>query len=494
MSSIITQNRRTRRATNPPALTARRTLSFAAALALVVGTQTALSATLDDPDTVGSSDGTAITAVPTGGDPLDLPGRGPAPKTKSENALPPPVQSGARPEKTPDPREWFGSDGKPWLEWSRATGDWGGTRTSMEAAGITFAGSIRADFFSNLSGGRDTTGFSRMFVDANLTFDLDPLTGGAWKGGSVYADFYNYSGEKTDPTGSVQGTDLLTISRNVNQLGELWFQQVLFDGVLRVKAGKIDANVDFAALPCATGFISANGSWDPALIEMPTYPDPATGVLAFYTPNDCFYCGAGCFDGATHDGIHTGSSGPATFFSDSRSDSWYLIGEAGLNWKQLGSLAAGRAYIGGWYHSGDFVRFDSTTADGTGGLYLAAQQQLITRGEGDEQKDKGLFAFARAAFADDSIATIRTHVSAGLVTKGTFEGRDSDEAGLMWSFADLSPDSGTSGNESIVELYYGLALAGSVTVTPNFQWVHNPGGDPTLDDAVLIGLSVKLSF
>lgn len=470
------------------ALSARGRLSISASagLALAFGvTQPALAQPAEPVD---------LTVVPTEGDPLDLPGRGPAPKTREEVNTPVPVQSGARPETPPVPREWGGPEGRPWVEWTRMTGDWGGARTSMEAAGLTVAGSFRLDWTSVLSGGTSDGAYTRRLFDVNLTLDLDPVTGGSWKGGTVYADFYHYGGETGEPSGSVQGTDVISSASHLDQLAELWIQQTFSDGLLRLKVGKIDANAEFASIPCATGFISANGTWDVNLLDMPTYPDPAMGVVLFVTPSDGFYAGVGVFDGATHDGYPTGSRGPATFFSDSKSDSWYTIGEAGVVWKQLGSMGGGRVAAGGWYHSGDYVRFDSTIDQGTGGFYLTGQQQLTQRGETDEQKEQGLFVFARAAFANGDISTVRTHASLGLVSKGTFEGRDDDQAGVMWSWAGLSDASGAVGNESILEAYYTIAATGSVTLSPYFQWVVNPSGNPAVDDAVLIGLSLKVSF
>lgn len=470
---------------SPSSITA---VTGAAGLAVMVAlcptSSSCSAATLDDP--------IDLTIVPTEADPLDLPGREPAPKTRTEVNLPPPVQSGARPETPPDPREWSGPDGKPWIEWSRLTGDWGGTRTSLETAGLTVAGSLRWDWTNVVSGGVSRGGYSRRLVDVNLTLDLDPLTSGAWKGGTVYADFYHYGGEITEPSGSAQGTDVIASPRHLDQLAEVWYQQVFFDGQLRVKLGKIDSNAEFATLPCATGFISACGTWDANLLDMPTYPDPAFGALVFYTPNDNFYAGAGVFDGATHDGYPTGSRGPSTFFSDSKSDSWYIIGEAGCLWESLGSLGAGRVGVGVWHHTGEYERFDATTDDGTFGVYVTAQQQVCCRG--DDDAEKGLFVFARCAFADSDVSLVQTHVAAGVVAKGTFEGRDDDQAGVMWSLADFSADSGADGSESIFEVYYTVALTGAVTLTPYTQLVVNPSGDPAVDNAIQIGLSLKVAF
>ncbi|MBY0312899.1 MAG: carbohydrate porin [Phycisphaerales bacterium] len=432
-----------------------------------------------------------LSSVEVEAGPIDSPGRKPAPRTAEESKQPSAVQTGAQPTPPPAPRDWFGEGGKPWWEWSRATGDWGGARTALEDAGLTIAGSFTLDWSSVWSGGAENRAYTRRWLDLNATLDLDKAFG--WKGGSVYIDFYHYGGEIGNPVGDAQGTDALITPRHLDQVAELWFQQTLFDGKLRVKAGKIDANIDFAFIPCATGFISYNGTWDPNQLGQPTYPDPATGVLAFVYPTDQLYVGFGVFDGATQDGIRTGSRGPSTFFSDSKSDSWYFIGEVGLTWKELGSLGAGQLSAGGWGHTGDFARFSGGAKEGTAGGYVLFQQQFIGR-EGEGNESKGLFGFARFNHASDDVALITNHIAAGAVLKGTFAGRDADECGVMWSMGDLSNKSGADGDEHNVELFYKLQLFGSVSIIPDLQFISNPSGNASLDDAWVGTLSIVVSF
>ncbi|MFM1805220.1 MAG: hypothetical protein RL136_2099, partial [Planctomycetota bacterium] len=69
------------------------------------------------------------------------------------SALPPilPGQDpGARGREGDTPREWFGES--PWLGWSRATGDWGGSRTALEELGIDFNGSLVSEWSRILEG------------------------------------------------------------------------------------------------------------------------------------------------------------------------------------------------------------------------------------------------------------------------------------------------------------------------------------------------------
>ena len=440
----------------------------------------------------------SVVSVETASGPMSLPGTGPAPKSQAESKLPPAVQNKALPPESavgtlPTLGEWFGDSGKPWPDWSRATGDWGGVRTDLENVGLTIAGSFVFSWSSVFSGGAENRAYTRRVLVANATLDLDKAFG--WPGGSVFIDFGHYSGFTGNAVGSAMGTDLWASGRSLDQVMELWFQQVFLDGKLRLKAGKIDANKEFAVLPAGTVFVSANGYWDDNLLGQPTYPDPATGVVLYAYPTEQTYLGVGVFDGATAEGIRTGGRGPSTFFSDSKASSWYFAGEAGLTWTEIGSLGNGLVAVGGWGHTADFERLDgSGPKEGAQGGYIMGEQQLIRRGEDDALKSKGLFAFARASLADRSLAVIEGKYTAGLSLKGTFEGRDDDNAGIMFSYADISGKSGNARDETNLELFYKLQLFGSVSITPDIQWITNPAGREDLDDAWLGTLSVTITF
>jgi hypothetical protein len=112
-----------------------------------------------------------------------LPGQDPGARTRPPEKPAPP----AEPAGPADPvvREWFGGDG--WTRWTRATGDWGGARNALEEAGISFNGSLVADWGRVLSGGvREGSDF-RFLLDLNLAFDLGAIAG--LDGGTVFADF-----------------------------------------------------------------------------------------------------------------------------------------------------------------------------------------------------------------------------------------------------------------------------------------------------------------
>jgi carbohydrate-selective porin OprB len=50
------------------------------------------------------------------------------------------------------------------------------------------------------------------------------------------------------------------------------------------------------------------------------------------------------------------------------------------------------------------------------------------------------------------------------------------------------------GSEKQAELYYRYKLNGNVELSPNFQWIRNPGGDGSADTIKVAGIRAKLGF
>ena len=148
----------------------------------------------------------------------------------------------AAPTEKPD---WFG--GKSWWEWSHVTGNWGGLRTKMEDAGFTLNASLTFDWSSVWSGGVENTAHSRTLWDVNLNVDLEKAVG--LTGGTVFVDFQSADGRGgAADAGSFQLFSNIETPGNRDQVSELWYEQKLFDDVLRVKAGKEAADSNFAQL------------------------------------------------------------------------------------------------------------------------------------------------------------------------------------------------------------------------------------------------------
>lgn len=460
------------------------------ALALVAGLPVSVFAH-DEP-----SPPVELTSVPTMDGPQDLPGREQGPRSNDPAQQMP---GAAKPEPvpaTPAPvaeREWFGY--KPFLEWEHLTGDWNGARASMEEAGVSFAGSLEIHFGSVLEGGLRRAFSARYMLDGAVTLDMGKIASIA--GGKVYLDAYltRVDGGSRD-TGDIQGISNIDSGDDRGQVGEVWWEQTLDDKKVRFKIGKIDANSEFFFPGISSYNLHAAAAMTPAVAATAAFPDPAFGAVLFVYPCEHFYAGGGVFDGATLDGYPTGERGPQTFFSDNDSSSWIFCGETGVTWKSLGDMGKGRVSVGFNHHTGEFERFDGGTHNGSTALYAIAEQQLWQAGKGEEDADRGVYAFLQYGHGESSVNNVENHVGLGLTCVGCMEQRPKDAAGVYCSWVDLSdaPGSAFAKNETAVEAFYQWQLTPAIAVTPALTWVANPGGSATVDDALAWQVRVTIAF
>jgi len=419
-----------------------------------------------------------------------LPGRDPAGRVRGADQ---PVVEETVEESA---REWFGR--APWWTWSRATGDWAGLRTDAEGAGIEFNGASVTEW-ARTSGGIDDRWAFRYLLDLNVGLDLGTLVG--LDGGTVFAAYQNVHEPVGQAwSGAYQVTSNIALDEGISQLSEVWYEQVLFDDALRFKLGKVDANTEFAYLTSAGEFLNATAGFSPTIFALPTYPNPAFSANVFWTPDDVWHVGGGVYDGAsTVDGIATGARGPSTAFSSKHSDDVFLIAEGGFRLAEAGPLSGAMLSVGGWWHTGDFTTFSGGSRDGAGGVYAIGEARLITPTgvDLDDPEDLGgLWAFGQFGWAPDDVAEVGLQFGGGLAQYGTFAGRPDDSVGIYVTWADFSDDpaSGFVGDETVVEAYYDFAVTPWCHVKPDLQYISNPGGDPSLDDAWVGTLRVTIVF
>ncbi|MBL0869158.1 MAG: carbohydrate porin [Phycisphaerales bacterium] len=456
----------------------------------------AVFAGLMTPAAVRAGDEPAILDLPAGSldlvtVPLDIPGENLGPRTRA-----PETPKIDKPEAIkPEEREWIG--GKPFLEWSRLTGDWGGVRTELENAGLTLTASYTLDWAGVWSGGVTRRASTRHMIDVNLDADLEKLAG--IKGGRVFAWFQSVdSRDQILFVGSAQSTTTAETGRNIHQLSELWWEQNWFDGLIRTKVGKIDNATEFGTIRAADLFTHSGGSAARTLLFQPTYPDPSLGAVVFVYPCKNFYAGAGLFDGSLSAGVLTGGQGPKSAFEGSEN---YWISEVGLTWdgtecEMLKPFGSGRIAGGFWYLSGELTRFDGTPSSNAEGGFVLFEQQIFRRDAKAETDERGLFIFVHGGLVTPSVSAIDYSIAGGLTLRGTFEGRDDDAAGCMFSHAHLSNATGStvSGSETAYEVFYQVQVTPALTVRPYLQYIYEPSGNAPTGNATIGGLRVQVSF
>lgn len=391
------------------------------------------------------------------------------------------------------PREQLAGESWPILGWRHATGTWGGVRTTLEEHGVTPEVFMTVDASALAAGGVDRGATAlRMLLDATLTVDTARAMG--LPGGQLFLDYQVQRGED----GSLDAGGLQASSNidgdDRSQLAKAWYEQVLFDASVRVKLGKADANTDFAFVEHGFRLLNASFGFSPTILGFPTYPDPSFGASVFVHPGAGLYLGAGVYDGARQAGVKTGQRGPQTLFG-SPAD-LFVVAEAGLRWQQGdGKDLPGRVGVGGWRHSGSFMRWRGGIDDGTDGLYLVADQ-LLWRPNTDDDDQRGLGGFLQLGFADRQVSAIAQHLGVGLSFTGPSRQRPADAVGVGVTSAWLTHAAGAGlrgDAEVATEVFYTLQATPWLRIKPDVQWIHNPGGVGAVDAWVLT-LRLAMTF
>lgn len=385
----------------------------------------------------------------------------------------------------------------PITERDQLTGNWWTARDTLAETGLSFDPFAIVDFSKNTRGGADTEGSAfRSLLSLNMTADLDALFG--LTGATVYVDFHQQSGQLgSDEVGDWQWVGSWD-AEGLTQISELWYEQELAEGAWRFKLGKIDANNEFAYTDLGWQFVHGSASYPATSSLMPTYPNPATGALVFFYPDDHWSFGAGVFDGAAQEGYATGGRGPATFFGDPAD--LYLIGEVGYAWSLGEDEKPGRIAIGGWRHTGEFDRWDGGVEEGTNGFFAVCEQMVWMEEPPEEEAGitdiQGVGLYLQYDWADADVFDLTQHLGVGATWRGAFDGRDDDVIGLGLSLVDFTDDGNagyTDDPETAVEAFYRWQVIPSSAVQSYAQYISNPGG-AGLDDALNLGVRLEVWF
>ena len=338
------------------------------------------------------------------------------------------------------------------------------------------------EVFTNMRGGvstRNATRYKGNF-DLFLTANLDQI--GWAPGGTVF--LYGNDGHGRGITEDFVG-DYQEISNidflHTMQMTEFWWERALFDGFLRVRLGKQDANADFSVVEMAADFINGSYGQHPN-VPMPSCPHAAMGVATFFQLTEAVEFKAGVWDGAS-DGRTWGFSGTGETFS---------MVELRMRYDLLAGLP-GQFHVGAWHHSGRFGDLDGSPIHaGNHGVHLGAEQWIYREDYQDEQDDQGLGAFVHYGWAREDRSEVPNYIGGGLVYKGLFRGREDDLIGLAVAHVAFSNLLTNQSAETNVELFYKVHLLPYLVVQPDLQYVASPSG--MYRDAFVAGLRFELDL
>lgn len=265
------------------------------------------------------------------------------------------------------------------------------------------------------------------------TWDAEYVLSSQWTIAGNLKAFRGDNGEAL--TENTQGISNIDAER-FSKIYELYMQYQWSDNT-RLKCGQVDANLEFAMIPIAGGFISPPLGITPTAIALPTYYDPAMSCSAFYEPQQGFQAMAGVFAGRDH-----------------------------LDFAEQFYVVEGRFVqenyqfvLGHWQHNGDWLLNETNEFVAIGGWYASYQQQINER----------LTVFLGLSSLTDAVDVIEEHRLIGMVYALPWQ---QQQLGLMASQV-TQPQ---ANDELLIEAYWQWPLTSFLVVQPVLQYIDNVAG------------------
>lgn len=402
-----------------------------------------------------------------------------------------------------------------WLQGQYMTGDWGGTRSALEAKGVTLRAGYLSESAANPVGGlRQGSAYTHQ-IDAGFDLDLGKLID--LPGGKIHVLFTERAGQSlaAQAIGSIISVQEVFGSGQNVRLAELSYEQSLLGDRLNAKLGWIHASDDFASSPLFCYFQNNGFCGQVAIVinsGFTIFPSGSWGSVVRASVHDDFYLKAGVYE--VNPTLPLAPNG----FKLSTSGATGVIVPGEIGWQPRFGPASlpGHYRLGGYYDTSDAsylgapIGGPSSTMRGRWGFYFQADQMLLRTGPGARPgQDKGLTVLGVAAYAGPDTALLQSYWQFGFLQRGTFAGRDQDTIGLAVSQVRVSSQLVAAQNlantqipgsvavqsaETAIELNYRAQLTPWSTVMPNIQYVMQPNAVTTIPNALVLGLQVKLTF
>ncbi len=367
-------------------------------------------------------------------------------------------------------------------------------RAETEAGGKAVSAEVGyvADLLRNASGGIRNGSAYLQNVDAILTFDLGRIFGSGggtlfayllWNNASTFSDRY---------PGDAQVVSNIDVEQAF-RLYEFWYQH-LFTERLNLKFGLYDLNSEFDAVDSAALFLNSSHG------IIPTYSQtgengpsifPATSLTARLEWNS----GNNLVRYALLDAVPGDPDNPSATAVKLSSREGVL--HAFEYTREF--FGAWRMGLGAFSYSADFEAIRETDAtgnpvrrDGNAGWYGFAEGATNTDADG-----RSTSAFIRLGTANGALNPFDRYFGAGMVMSGFVPHRPDDQVGISMAMARCSADfraaAGAESHETAFEFTYVLRISDILQVQPDLQYILNPGADPGLENALVIGVRLDIN-
>ena len=342
-------------------------------------------------------------------------------------------------------------------------------------------------------------------LDLTLELDAERVLGLPF---TVFAHgVYNNGHSISALVGDAQGVSGIE-SVEALRLLEFWTEW-RFGGESRhtMRYGLYDVNTEFDVVPSAGLLLgsshgmgrefSQSGEHGPS-----TFPVTSLALRYRWQVNDAWSVQAAALDGVPGDPEHPERS----TIRLAKAEGALLIGEIARESSRLSKLA-----LGVWQYTAEFD--DLTAVDANGdpvrrrtnrGVYALADAALIeAQGGAGSGADPRLSAFVRVGAANGDLNRFDQYIGAGIVLRGLLGAEAEDELGLAVSRArngaayrhvNAQLGESTDRTETNIELTWRARVNRWLTLQPDVQYVINPGTNPAVRNAWVVGLRFNIEM
>lgn len=394
------------------------------------------------------------------------------------------------------------------------TGDWGGSRSRLEASGVKLTGEYVSETMGLVSGGLKHGARYAQQVRLGATFDLETLLDEA-DAGTVQLTI-------NDRRGHSASQDLVGNRLPVQEiygglytrLSELSYARSLFTDDLNVKLGWMAMGNDFGGMGILTNFVNAGFCAHPLSMSggsgWGNYPTAHWGMELKYRISPEWTVQTAWFNVNPE----TNSASSKAFDLTSSGTTGAIL-PVELIYNNLATYD-GQYKFGWYYDTSDTARIGQpdSKAAGRHGAYVLVDQMVW---RSDSTRGRSVRLFAQATDTDTATSPFSHWYAAGAVLSRPCASREHDNVGLAYGRAvfnsrsrdvqianlerggDLAQAQSVSNldmGEQLVELSYTAQVTRWLTVRPSVQYVMEPGAFSGKDtqDALLAGVQVKVQF
>ncbi|WP_423603436.1 carbohydrate porin [Sphingomonas sp. MS122] len=342
-----------------------------------------------------------------------------------------------------------------------------------------------SEVIANAAGGIERG--ARYLDNFDIVFEADLERVAGWTGAQLHLyGLYNNGNSISDLVGDSHAVSNIETGVRALRLYEAWVDQKFGERV-SFRAGLYDLNSEFDALDSSGLFVgsahgigtdfSQTGQNGPSI-----FPSTSLAARLQVEPARGWVVRAAVLDAVPGDPARPGR----TVIRLDKDEGALLVGEV-----QAPLGAGGKLLLGHWRYTARFERTDgSGTTGGNAGTYIRAEFPLSVA------PGRKLDGFARFGTAAGRFNMFDFFMSTGLKFTGWLPGRDEDEFGIALAAGFTSEPyrtaTGASASEIAVEATYRTQLTPWLAVQPHAQYIRRPSADPTIPDALVLGIRTEI--